>query len=407
MGARSPAARCRIAARWRWSSRSRCCSIRRVEANVRTGLSLRGVGREEQKRRIEEWLERFGIAHLRERSPRALSGGEAQRASLARAFALEPEVLLLDEPFASLDPPTRESLIEDLDAVLTANRVATVFVTHDRAEALRLGDRIAVLMQGRIRQLGSRGEVFASPMDEEVAAFVGVETIIPGRVRGVSGDLAAVDVGDTVIETASDLKAGSDVLVCLRPEDVVIGDGAAAAAPMSARNHLRATVSRVRSSGPYVRVELDAGFPLVALITKQSLEDLSLAPGASGGRHLQGDGGPPDPPPSALRGGFFVLRLVDRVVQVREQFEVVADDAVRAGGDQTSRLLRVVHCPAEEVDATVLNESRPLFVQEAVLDADPAHALVFADEPHELLPLVDSLDGVADFQVSGLAAHIV
>jgi tungstate transport system ATP-binding protein len=110
-----------------------------VEANVRTGLSLRGVAREEQRRRVDEWLERFGIAHLRGRSPRTLSGGEAQRASLARAFALQPEVLLLDEPFASLDPPTREALIDDLDAVLTSSRVATVFVTHDRAEALRLG----------------------------------------------------------------------------------------------------------------------------------------------------------------------------------------------------------------------------------------------------------------------------
>jgi molybdopterin-binding protein len=154
-----------------------------------------------------------------------------------------------------------------------------VFVTHDRGEALRLGDRIAVLMEGRIRQLGLPGEVFSSPVDEEVAAFVGVETIIPGRVRDAGSELAAVDVGDTVIETASELEAGSDVLVCLRPEDVVIsGD---TAAPMSARNHLRAVVSRVRASGPYVRVELDAGFPLVALITKQSLEDLSLEPGVS------------------------------------------------------------------------------------------------------------------------------
>jgi tungstate transport system ATP-binding protein len=251
-----------------------------VESNVRTGLSLRGIGRDEQKRRTEEWLERFGILHLRERSPRALSGGEAQRASLARAFALQPEVLMLDEPFASLDPPTREALIEDLDAVLTANRVATVFVTHDRAEALRLGDRIAVLMQGRIRQLGLPGEVFSSPVDEEVAAFVGVETIIPGRVRHAASELAAVDVGNTVIETATELEPGSDVLVCLRPEDVVIS-GDDSAAPMSARNHLRAVVARVRASGPYVRVELDAGFPLVALITKQSLEDLALTPGAS------------------------------------------------------------------------------------------------------------------------------
>lgn len=251
-----------------------------VEANVRTGLSLRGVPREEQRRRVEKWMEVFGIAHLRGRSARTLSGGEAQRASLARAMALEPEVLLLDEPFGALDAPSREALIEDLDVALTADRVATVFVTHERGEALRLGDRIAVLINGAIRQAGPPANVFASPVDEEVATFVGVETIIPGRIDSVSGGLAAVDVGGVSIETASDLGPGSDVLVCLRPEDITLSDVSDAAAPVSARNHLRATVSRVRQSGPYVRVELDAGFPLVALITKQSLEELSIERGA-------------------------------------------------------------------------------------------------------------------------------
>jgi len=252
-----------------------------VEANVQTGLSLRGINRREQKRRGDEWLERFGIAHLRGRSALSLSGGEAQRTSLARAMVLEPEVLLLDEPFSSLDAPTRESLLDDLDAVLGENRVATVLVTHDRSEALRLGDRIAVLMGGRLRQTGSANEVFSSPVDEEVAAFVGVENIIPGRVRSVADGLAAVDVASAVIETATELEVGADVLVCLRPEDVVLSREADAYPSVSARNHVRATVARVRSTGPYVRIEIDAGFPLVALVTKQSREDLSLEPGAS------------------------------------------------------------------------------------------------------------------------------
>lgn len=252
-----------------------------VEANVRTGLSLRGVNRREQKRRSDEWLERFGIAHLRARSARSLSGGEAQRTSLARAMVLEPEVLLLDEPFSSLDAPTREALIDDLDAILGERRVATVLVTHDRAEALRLGDRIAVLMGGRLRQTGSANEVFSSPVDEEIAAFVGVENIIPGRVLSVVDGLGAVEVAAGVVETATQLEAGAEVLVCLRPEDVVLSREADAYPSLSARNHVRATVGRVRSTGPYVRVEIDAGFPLVALVTKQSREDLSLEPGAS------------------------------------------------------------------------------------------------------------------------------
>ena len=252
-----------------------------VEANVRTGMRLRGVDAREQKRRSEEWLERFGIAHLRGRSIRSLSGGEAHRTSLARALVIEPEVLLLDEPFSSLDAPTREALMDDLDGVLSERHVATVLVTHDRSEALRLGGRIAVLMGGRLRQIGSPNGIFSSPVDEEVASFVGVENIIPGRVRSVADGLGTIEVAAGVVETATELEVGVEVLVCLRPEDVVLSRQADAYPTVSARNHLRATVARVRSAGPYARVEIDAGFPVVALVTKQSREELALEAGAS------------------------------------------------------------------------------------------------------------------------------
>ncbi|MDO8616413.1 MAG: ABC transporter ATP-binding protein [Dehalococcoidia bacterium] len=251
-----------------------------VEANVASGLALRGVPRADRKRRTAQWLERFGITRLAARSARTLSGGEAQRTSLARALALEPEVLLLDEPFAALDAPTRETLMDDLDGVLGSAAIATVFVTHDRNEALRLGDRLAVLIRGRIRQMGAPGEVFAAPADEEVAAFVGIETIVRGRVRSAEGGLATVDVAGRVVEAAGMREPGAEVLVCLRPEDVVLSPAAESPPQTSARNRLPAVVRRVLPAGPYVRVELDAGFPLVALITKQSLEDLALAPGA-------------------------------------------------------------------------------------------------------------------------------
>jgi len=251
-----------------------------VGSNVRAGLSLRGVSRPEQVRREGEWLDRFGIAGLANRSARTLSGGEAQRTSLARALVLDPDVLLLDEPFASLDAPTRETLIDDLDAILSHTRTATVFVTHDRAEALRLGDRLAVLMNGRIRQMGSPAEIFAAPVDEEVAAFVGVETIATGRIRSVESGLATVDMGGQVVEAAGEGTPGSDVLVCLRPEDVVVAAAPESGPVTSARNHLPAVVRRVLPAGPYFRLELDGGFTIVALITRQSLDDLALAPGS-------------------------------------------------------------------------------------------------------------------------------
>lgn len=251
-----------------------------VAANVRTGLSLRGVPRAEQRRRVQRWLERFGIAHLAGRSALTLSGGEAQRTSLARAFALEPEVLLLDEPFAALDAPTREALLDDLDRALTETGTTAVFVTHDRAEALRLGHRLAVLMGGRVRQVGPVGEVFAAPVDEEVAAFLGTETISPARVRSLEGGLAVVELAGRQVEVAAPAEPGSEVLLCLRPEDVVLSPAEDAPAPSSARNRLPAVVRRVVPAGLHVRVELDAGFPLVAFITKQSLEELALAPGS-------------------------------------------------------------------------------------------------------------------------------
>lgn len=251
-----------------------------VQANVGSGLGLRGVPRGEREVRVRRWLERFAIAEVARRPARTLSGGEAQRASLARALVLEPEVLLLDEPFAALDEPTRQSLIDDLDRVLGETGATAVLVTHDRAEALRLGDRVAVIIGGRIRQVGPPSRVFAGPADEEVAAFLGVETIVPGRVRSLERGLAVVEVAGCRVEAASAVEAGGEVLVCLRPEDVVLSPAEDHPGPTSARNRLPAVVQRIVNVGPHARVELDAGFPLVALITKQSLEELSLDAGS-------------------------------------------------------------------------------------------------------------------------------
>ena len=252
---------------------------RSVLDNVAMGLSLRGVARHERRERALRWMERFGIAHLARRGTRNLSGGEAQRASLARAFALEPEVLLLDEAFASLDQPTREALLEELAGVLAETGVTTVFVTHDRDEAARLAHRVAVLLGGRLRQVGPVAEVFAAPVDEEVAAFVGVETMVPARVVDDAGGLARLEVAGRTIEAVLRGPVGRDLLVCLRPEDVVLAppDGLV---PSSARNRLPGVVTRVVPAGVQVRVTVDCGFPLVAVITRQSLEDLGLGVGA-------------------------------------------------------------------------------------------------------------------------------
>ncbi len=251
-----------------------------VRSNVGAGLALRGVRREERVRRVDEWLERLGIPHLAGRSARTLSGGEAQRVSLARAFVVEPEVLFLDEPFSALDAPTRAGVMSDLQPLLKRNGMATMFVTHDRAEALLLGDRVAVMMDGRIRQIGRASDIFSAPADEEIAQFVGVETITLGRVQSVTDGVATVEVSDRIIEGGSGVNAGDEVLVCLRPEDVSISRAPDDGSPTSVRNHLPARVTRIVPWGSFRRLELDAGFPLVALVTQHAVDDLELGPGA-------------------------------------------------------------------------------------------------------------------------------
>jgi len=252
-----------------------------VEANVALGLRMRRRPTHEIRAQVSAWLERLGIAHLAARQARTLSGGEAQRASLARAFALRPDILLLDEPFAALDPPTRDELVTALHGLLHQEALTTVFVTHDRNEALRLGDRIAVMMDGRIRQVGRPSEVFGRPTSEEVARFVGVETILPGRVAVERNGLLVVEVNGTRIEALGHLPPRQQVLVCLRPEDLTIRRKGESGHPESARNHVEGVVEDVVPIGAQCRVRIDCGLSLVALVTKQSLDDLALAPGVA------------------------------------------------------------------------------------------------------------------------------
>lgn len=145
---------------------------RSVVDNAALGLELRGVGSAERRARAIAALDRFGVAALAPRSAVSLSGGEAQRVSLARAFAVGPEILFLDEPFAALDPPTREALVADLARVLGDDGVTTVLVTHDRDEARSLADRVAMVIDGRVRQVDATDAVFESPADAEVARFL-------------------------------------------------------------------------------------------------------------------------------------------------------------------------------------------------------------------------------------------
>jgi len=248
-----------------------------VAENVTLGLRFRGDAIDEA--RVGRWLERLNIAPLRDQRARTLSGGQAQRVALARALVLEPAVLLLDEPFSGLDAPSRAELLPDVGAILRQDRVTTILVTHDRGEAQALADRAAVLMGGRIRQLDDTARVFHAPATEEVARFVGVETIVTGRVIAREAGVTVVEVAGRKLELAAAARVGEHVRVGVRPEDVTLMLPTEVAPLSSARNYLTGTIVQLIPSTPAIRVVVDVGFPLVATVTARSVADLGLAEG--------------------------------------------------------------------------------------------------------------------------------
>jgi tungstate transport system ATP-binding protein len=227
-----------------------------VYDNVALGLKLRRVSARDIERRLAPWLERLGIAHLAARSARTLSGGEAQRTSLARAFALDPEVLLLDEPFAALDPASREALLRDFQRILRDSKITTVFVTHHREEAFGLAGRVGVLHQGRLLQIGAREDVFRRPASETVAEIVGVENRLPGVVEDCTSDLANIRVNQNRFKVAGRFTPGAQVIVCLRPEDIVIGRKNSQGSNF---NRLTGQVTGVSIGVMHHRITLDCG----------------------------------------------------------------------------------------------------------------------------------------------------
>jgi molybdate transport system ATP-binding protein len=229
---------------------------------------------------VAEIAKMLGIGDLESRYPRALSGGEAQRVALARALAPAPRLLLLDEPFASLDAPTRLRLRRELRALLQTTGTPAILVTHDRSEALALGDSVAVVIGGRVRQVGLAGDVFGRPTDAAIAAALGIEAVLAARIAGSPGGVIELSVGDVTLHAAErePIAAGTAVYACVRAEDVALEMRAPGQA--STRNHLAARVVSIVAEGPIERVTLDCGFALDALVTRRSREEMNLQPGS-------------------------------------------------------------------------------------------------------------------------------
>ncbi len=193
-----------------------------VRRNIAFGLH--GRPRAEQEARVDELLRLLAIEHLADRLPSQVSGGQAQRAALARALAPRPRLLLLDEPFSALDTAVRLGLRRELLRLARDLDLTVIFVTHDLREAYNLADRIAVFDEGRTLQVGSRDDVFNRPASARVARLTEVRNVWPGVV--VEQDTAAgtltVDTGRFRVRAAGTLAAGAAVSICIRPERVIL-----------------------------------------------------------------------------------------------------------------------------------------------------------------------------------------
>lgn len=246
-----------------------------VEQNI--GYGLRADAPAMRQRKIGEMLERFELSGLDRRYPHQISGGQQQRVALARTMIRRPKLLLLDEPLSALDAVLRETLRSQLRRMLAEFAIPVIVVTHDRTEAMALGDRVAVMEAGIIRQFDAVARVFSHPADQNVARILGIETIVPGEILEVKEGLATVQVGERKLLAVAPSESCRRVHVCIKGEDVSLQRDSPGRT--SVRNQLSATVLWLSPEGPLVRVGLDCGFELSALITRPSAEELRLQVG--------------------------------------------------------------------------------------------------------------------------------
>jgi molybdate/tungstate transport system ATP-binding protein len=246
-----------------------------VFENIEFGLKLRKIPKKQIATQVNEIMEVLNIAHLKDRLPRTLSGGEQQRTALARALIVQPKILLMDEPLSALDKKTKDDLTQQLKEIHQKFDITIIHVTHNFDEALQLADRVAIMKHGTISQVGNVEEIFRRPANGFVADFVGVENIIKGKAT-MDGDVIEINTGNTVI-VSTERKTGP-VHITVRPEDITLATEKVAT---SARNVFEGRVKEISDLGTLIRLTIDVGDPLVVFLTRQSFLDLDINIGKS------------------------------------------------------------------------------------------------------------------------------
>ena len=256
-----------------------------VYENVEFGLkagnkwgnrSTRGGNKTEVKRA----LELVGLDGFENRNPMKLSGGEQQRVALARALATEPECILMDEPLSNLDAVVRERLRHEIAQLQRDIGLTSIYVTHDQVEAMALGDRIAVLNNGRIEEVGTPEKIFYKPENEFVARFIGMKNIFEGKIAALDADNGVLQISTgnfdltTVFVPSS---VGTRVKACVRPEEIILAKSDRNTSAKSARNEIAGRIVSISQNGPLMRVLVDVGGDEMSVdITRLAVRDLGL-----------------------------------------------------------------------------------------------------------------------------------
>jgi molybdate/tungstate transport system ATP-binding protein len=244
----------------------------KVRQNIEFGLKMTGVAEDDRRKAVDRTLMLMGLSDLANKLPITLSGGERQKVALARVLAVEPSVILLDEPLASIDDESSRMMKEELKRIHRDLKVTVVHITHNQIEAFSLAQRVAVMNSGKIVQVGTTNLLLSSPNDEFVARLLGYENVFRGRIVGHGSRLSLVDLGGFVVKAAGDAKDG-ECVVGVRPEDVSLS-----LKPISSSevNLHRGVVADCIDVGPIVSVSVDAGFRIKATVAKGSFLELNL-----------------------------------------------------------------------------------------------------------------------------------
>jgi len=247
--------------------------------NVAFGLKVR-PRKGDIGRRVAEVLKLLEIEALKGRYPKSLSGGEQQRVALARALVLEPELLLLDEPLSNLDARLRENMRTDIKRLQRSLGITTLYVTHDHAEAIIMGDRVAILHDKRIEQIGEPGEIFFKPKTEFVASFVGAENRFRGHVSEIDAakNIATITSSDLAIVASLDegVSVGEHVCVFIRPDDINV----VPKPPRRVQNVFKGNIEDMYLTGSFVRIIVAVkGHHFISAIARQNASDLHLSNG--------------------------------------------------------------------------------------------------------------------------------